>query len=574
MQAILLCELFARFRGRKAVVRPSKLFEHLYSRVSDSESLLFSASDGIKFPSFSVSDTGSLSSVPSSFSPSTGYASESLMSWSPQATEFPTIRSLPAYDHTQQDSFPALFSPAFSFSPRPGSNNNPSIHASRLQAFSNVPGNNDFISFPPDNQEQSYSDSFSSQVLDQRHNLYDSEVPSNAADFEHELAVGGTSMAKEEQWRTWIGSEGRRRLLTACFIVDNHASMMHQQPCARDGVDSSNIPLTGPSDALWSANSADEFFSMLHSNRAAAHGQFLPRLYSLCPEELAQYSVFDRSAILNAATLSMPRRNSQRGGKREEHESVFADDLRTPTNASYSAQTTRTKPEDRLLHLFSLSNAPTSHVYVALHHTPLHDLLAVSGESWVFTQKVLPAPTFHEHQKRLKAWVEGRSTTSPTSPTSPTTAGLEAMSCAQATIHSAHALLEYFGRNVEATNDVTPYVTCVSDYWAMYVCALIVWAFGHKAGKPVSAGSSGSPPTSRGRLMNEDEAVAWLHMVADSGVPEHIGRVKGRREASAAVVSMVKRRLEVDCVGGRSRLFVDAVGVLQKLEEGVNWRWF
>lgn len=34
MQAILLCEMFARYRGRKATVRPSKLFQSLYERVS------------------------------------------------------------------------------------------------------------------------------------------------------------------------------------------------------------------------------------------------------------------------------------------------------------------------------------------------------------------------------------------------------------------------------------------------------------------------------------------------------------------------------------------------------------
>lgn len=38
MQAILLCELFARFRGRKAAIRPSKEFENVYQRVRCSSS--------------------------------------------------------------------------------------------------------------------------------------------------------------------------------------------------------------------------------------------------------------------------------------------------------------------------------------------------------------------------------------------------------------------------------------------------------------------------------------------------------------------------------------------------------
>ena len=45
---------------------------------------------------------------------------------------------------------------------------------------------------------------------------------------------------------------------------------------------------------------------------------------------------------------------------------------------------------------------------------------------------------------------------------------------------------------------------------------------------------------------------------------------RGRRAEAGGVVALVRRRLESECVGGRSRLFVDAVGVLRKLEEGVG----
>ena len=56
-------------------------------------------------------------------------------------------------------------------------------------------------------------------------------------------------------------------------------------------------------------------------------------------------------------------------------------------------------------------------------------------------------------------------------------------------------------------------------------------------------------------------------------LPKAVGRVRGRKEA-LGVVAVVKKRLETECVGGRSRLFVDAVGTLKKLEEGANWKWF
>lgn len=436
---------------------------------------------------------------------------------------------------------------------------------------------NGFLSSSSVTQGQSYSDSFSLQVLGQSPELYDRSMPLNVVDFGHQnpLVVGPV---RAEQWHAWIEAEGKKRILTACFIIDNHAATFHESSRARADVDCSTIPLTGHSDALWSANSAEEWFDILQNDPATVHVQFLPLLDSLTPEQVAQYSVFDRSAILNAAALSMPRSNSQRtqGGKGDSQESVpAADDLRTPTAAAYAAQAPKSlKPDDQLSYLFSHVNAVTPNIYVALHHTPLHDLLAVSGDSWKFSQKVLGAPTFAEHKKRLKAWVEGRSSTSPTSPNSPTTAGLEAMSSAKAAMYSARALVGYFSRGVEASNGVTPYLTCVSDYWGMYVCALIIWAFGHKAGKPSWSGISGSPTFTKGQPMSEDGALAWLRVVAESDTPENIGHAKGRREASATIVSMVKRRLEADLVGGRSRLYIDAIGVLEHLEQGVDRRWF
>lgn len=575
MQAILLCEQFARFRGRKAVVRPSKHFENLYSRVSGSESLVSSFSDDDHVPFFPVSLSESSSSVPSSLSSSSAsFCTPSLPAWSPQTSEFPaassTNQGLYQYDHMDQDPIPFLFSPSDSLSAQQLSSPDDSlINGSRLQAFNRVSFDDAFLSFPSDHQGQFYSDSFSSQVLDHNPNLYDTALPSGAANFGNQQNMGMNS-DNEQRWRIWLEAEARRRLLAGCFILDNHAAAFHQQPRARDDVDPSTIPLTAYSDALWAANSANEWAAILDANPATGRTQCLPRLNTLGPAEVVRYNTFDQASILNAAAVSLPRRHTRRSsnGGGDDHGHISPEDLRTPTNASY-AQTLKgaIKPDDQLAHLFPhCVSAATPNVYVALHHTPLHDLLAVSGDSWVFCQKVLGAPKFLEHQKRLKAWAtEGRSAT--TSPSSPTTVGLESMSVSKATVFAARALAVYLDRGASGG---------ISDYWGMYVCALIIWAFGHHraAGKSSSSGSSGDRSPTK-KAMGEDEARNWLRVVAEhGGQPEHVARVRGRREASAAVVSMVKRHLEADCVGGRSRLYVDAVGVLKKLEEETNRRWF
>lgn len=565
-------------------MRPSKQFEYLYSRVSDSESLLSSNLAADQF-SYVPPVTHSASSSSSSISFSSVFPSGSLPAWSPQTTDGSATLSpnhgLSQYDHTNHINLPVFGSPVSSFSPHQVSSSNDStIYNSQLRVFPNVSmNNNNFLSYTSNRHGQPYSNSFSSQILDHTPGVYDQALPSHAATYSHQIPLA-MDLAKENQWHTWVEAEGKKRLLAACFIIDNHAAMLHESPRARGDIEPSAIPLTGHNDALWSASSASEWFAILQNDPATGHIQFMPSLDSITPEQVAQYGVFDRSVILNAAALSLPRRNLQRTSISRDGDanSSFIEDLRTPTNASYAARALKgMKPDDRLCHLFSFANAITPNVYVALHHTPLHDLLAVSGESWVFSQKVLGSLTYVEHQKRLKAWIEGRSTTSSsTSPVSPTAAGLEGMSSSKATIHAARALVGYFERGVEASNGVTPYVTSISNYWSMYVCALIIWAFGQKSGKFSSSGSSGSPTstTGRGQAMSEDEAVAWLRAIADSSMPETVGRAKGRREASAVIVSMVKRRLEADCVGGRSCLYNDAVGILKNLEESVSRRWF
>lgn len=561
-QAIVLCEFFSRFRGRKASVRPSKLFENLYSRVSGSQSLVSSVSDkGRSSVCVSRSDS---SSVPS-LSSSAGVFTPSLPAWSPQSSE-PASASSPhnglyQFDHTRHGSNSVLFSPSVSFSPQQISSSSPDTFVLNpgFQAYNNVSFNNSYYPFSSVGQEQLYSNSFSPQVLETTPTMF------NATSLGHSaMDINATN---EERWQTWIDEEARRRLLTVCFIVDNHTSLYHQQPRARDDIDPSTIPLTGHSDGLWAASSAIEWANILETSPAASIPRFVPPPNTMTPEEVARHSCLDQVAILHAETSRLPRRQYNCSPTDvDDQNSYAADDLRTPTTTSYNQNFSGTYSEDRLVHLFSMtSNPPGPSIYLALHHTPLHDLLAVSGDSWVFSQKVLGASTFSENQKRLRAWAEGRHPSkSPSSQQQASAGSLEGMSCAQATCYAARALLGF----LRSEGPTTPQAGCISNYWGMYVCALIIWAFGHKAARSSSSTSPQKTP------LPEDEAISWLQSVATFPRPEDATRMKHRREASAGVVSLVKKRLAADCVGPRSQLYVDAVGVLKKLEEGVNWRWF
>lgn len=560
-QAIVLCELFARFRGRKASVRPSKLFENLYSRVSGSESLVSSVSDkGRSSVCVSRSDSPSIPSLSSS----AGAFTPSLPAWSPQSSE-PASASSPRnglyqFDHTRHGSNSVLFSPTVSFSP-PQTSSSPDTFVlnSGFQAYNSVSFNNVYYPFSSIGQEQSYSNSFSPQVLETTQTMFNAASLGQGA-----MDINGSN---EERWQVWIEEEGCRRLLAVCFSLDNHTSLFHQQPRARDDIDPTTIPLTGHSDALWAASSATEWANILESSPGASVHRFVPPSNALVPEEIARHTCLDQIILLHAEASRLPRRQYNCSSTDlDDHSDFTADDLRTPTTASYNQHFSGAYSEDRLVHLFSMTRIPPGpSIYLALHHTPLHDLLAVSGDSWVFSQKVLGASTFSENQKRLRAWAEGRHPSkSPSTQQHGSAGGLEGMSCAQATCYASRALIGF----LEGDDPATPQAGCISNYWGMYVCALIIWAFGHKAARSSSSTSPQKTP------LPEDEAISWLRSVASAQRPEDATRAKHRREASAGVVSLVKRRLAADCVGPRSQLYVDAVGVLKKLEEGVNWRWF
>lgn len=197
---------------------------------------------------------------------------------------------------------------------------------------------------------------------------------------------------------------------------------------------------------------------------------------------------------------------------------------------------------------------PGATTYLALHYTPLHTLLAVSGDSWVFNKKIPDANLFAEHKRKLGQWRDS---------------GTSAI----ATVFAARAIRDFLSLSDadEAGQAAAPPVTThhgvvackdISDYWGLYVCTLICWAFGHVRKRP----------SSESRLPARSRAINWIQAVADME-PAQLQASSGR-EGSQAIVGFARDILEKDCLTGRNILFADSVGVLRKLEEVDNWSWF
>ncbi|KAK4042635.1 hypothetical protein C8A01DRAFT_33299 [Parachaetomium inaequale] len=476
------------------------------------------------------------------------------------------------------------------------------------------------------------------------------------------LAVEQQHLSSQDRWHSWIDIESRRRLLAACLFSDGHAAIYQQQRRAQDGEADASlqlIPLFGRSTKLWESTSAKEWDNILAANPGELQPEHVPLLEHLTHEDVARRPPIDRMIILSALAQRLPRRqrplpatslsaNNSPAPELDPHThhmgSQFSPDQQ-PTFLRHHQphhQHHHAQPDPHLDGLYPFDaeeriNAlfpacPIANTYLALHHTPLRDLLAVGGDSWVFSQKVLPATSFHEHQKRLKMWVTCTTTTNG-SGGSNGSGPLASLNVLRATVYASRAILGFLDREARphqhqqhhpssgvGSNPAAPWSADMSDYWALYVCALICWAFGHPAARGGAGGggvdvqgqgqgqngggsrqrstSSGSgrdsspaaallllpngaaaaaasrPGSGGASTAGDEEAVAWLRMVAGAGARlEDVVRARGRREA-AGVVGLVRKRLESDCVGGRSRLYVDAVGVLRKVEEGVGWKWF
>ncbi|KYK56914.1 Transcription factor [Drechmeria coniospora] len=345
------------------------------------------------------------------------------------------------------------------------------------------------------------------------------------------VAVGCDNFQK---WERWIRVESCRRLLAACFILSVGGIWYYEQPFTSVlGLDNFSpmmlsIPLSASTQQAWESESAAAWASIdLAGTRLRTVGEALQEVVS--PSSVASMPLFDASLLLAAQALQLPRRRNPTEIELVEDAScIDIHDMTIPRMLPWS---------------------PGAYTYMALHYTPLHWLLSVSGDSWAFNKKISQVSTFTEYKKKLGKWQKSGS-------------------AAIATVFAAKALKISLNLGPDPRRDDNatlalppagaPWVD-ISDFWGIYVCALVCWAFGHEGKRNVAKSSRGA-------------AVGWLLAVAEME-PGELQGLSGREE-SQGVVGVVHDVLSRDCLGGRSILYSDAVGVLRRLEEVGNWKWF
>lgn len=332
-------------------------------------------------------------------------------------------------------------------------------------------------------------------------------------------------------------------------MFDVHQSLYHEQKRSKAHADESNSLLFLPCpENLWDANCASEW----QAQQTDFSVQPLHVLeQEISPSYLAGLSLFAQTLF----TCSLARRLPARVDPTYPNDYVSESMHRTVAN---------------LRNIFPSS--PLAHTYLALHYTPLHDLLAIAGDTWVFARKITPPSAFYVAQSRLKVWSNS-------------------LAAAAATQHACHVLSIALSQPYSTVGEgqTSSRVFDISDYWALYTSALICWAFGHKyqtipsgSLSAISRSSSStaidtsmdmdSPrtPTDEGKL----KALAYVNSMLELGTEDLLTSKATMRGETSGVVDVVRARLEREGSGGKCMSLVDAVLVLTRIKEGGRARFF
>lgn len=227
-------------------------------------------------------------------------------------------------------------------------------------------------------------------------------------------------------------------------------------------------------------------------------------------------------------------------------------------------------PDSGLANLMdSFPTSSLAQTYLALHHTPLHDLLAIAGDTWIFGQKVTPPSAFHDAQLRLKTWSSS-------------------VSAAQATHHACRILsLELCRSCSHERNYYEDGLGFMSRYWSLYIATLICWAFGHRY-QPSRSGSltrsssftAISESDTDGHCQSPSlidaqlKTTNYVNSMLELGTEDLLTNRATMRGETSAIIDAVRHSLRINGPGDKCSMLVDCIGVLDKLSKTGKGKWF
>lgn len=190
-------------------------------------------------------------------------------------------------------------------------------------------------------------------------------------------ALAQSESATYERWGQWVELSTQQRLLLCCYILESQQATLLARNSQPSLIQLSGFDLPFPAySALWDATNPSDW--------AMAAQQYVhqPYVYQITPDMTATALDCFQSSLLIAAHYN--------------HFSNPAPYLAPP-------------PFVAIDHLLD-SSPITKHLLLTaklLQVTPIRALLAVSGESWILSEKVPSPQAFSNYKTTLRTWVTG-----------------------------------------------------------------------------------------------------------------------------------------------------------------------
>ncbi|KAK1075688.1 hypothetical protein LTR74_000096 [Friedmanniomyces endolithicus] len=345
----------------------------------------------------------------------------------------------------------------------------------------------------------------------------------------------------------------KQRLLLACYVIDQqHAMLFGRQrtdclSSSMSGLTGLDLPFTR-SQAYWDAT--PDHHPELWAQKLAAGLTPYDQVYgalSAVPNMTApsdwRHDAF--RSMLMLTNLTDPDNDLEACG-------IYLDDTTDPSAVLFAVEKT---PRMRLAY----------HTFMLCRHTPIRDLLAVAGESWVLGEKLSSQAQHISAQLSARDWAMGPATTHSTLEFADNDDDDEqqpAESAVQRAIHHALRILEIHHKH--------PKTGLLFQEWSLYLAAIVLWARAYITDHPSRNPQLSLEPM---RPSPHDLELSLLALISAGSAPATA--VVVTRAAAQNVVLWAKAQIEKVDVPHNCGLTNCALDVLGKLAgRGGEEGWF
>jgi hypothetical protein len=320
------------------------------------------------------------------------------------------------------------------------------------------------------------------------------------------LAAQPSPDAVKKAHRFWVEHETRRRVLQAAFVLDIQQSTLFGQPpvllqpnpnrSGRESHGSRTIDIPFPcSSELWESRHLEDWLVTARSYSPSS----LSHVAASLSENMTGIQINEIDPFQSHLLLAYGLSDRSKRGDTQTSLAQFASLLENVNTSRGSQETTTTSSSSSS----SLKPSPRSHSHsrtlfslhslLAARYTPIHALLTVSGESWLFNRKLSQEEDFRSAKDKLRRWVSDTDDVKK--------AVWHASRALQhVTFEAGHPAAQRLSScsSPAASSLPSPIVhttttpealKMLQTNWSLYISVLICWAYGFEAGLQTNTSS-------------------------------------------------------------------------------------